>query len=786
MPPGFAGSCHGIGPTLAHRATRVNGRPAGRVLARRACSAAPRPDYARGPMTRRLAERCARHPWRTIGAWLVAVLVAMAAAGAFLADGLTTEQTLTGGPDSVRALELTDDRLAGLEPPTELVVLRAEAGTVDDPAFRTAASELLARAVASGVVEPLVDPRAPAPDQVSEDRRALLVPIRLADPPEDHVETAVRLVEEADALPGVETAIAGEFTLARDFNEISESDLRKGEFRIGLPAALIVLILVFGALVAAALPLVLAVVSIAVALGLTAVVSQGFELSVFVVNMLVAMGLALGIDYALFVVSRVREERAAGRERIAAIATAGATASRAVLFSGSAFVVAMLGLMLVPSSVMRSLATGAILVGIVAVVAALTLLPALLGLLGHRIDSLRVPVIGRRLERSDAEEGRIWVALVRRVTARPAAWLAGTAIVLLALAAPLVTMDIGAAPATDLPDRAVAKRGLALLAESFPQAGSDPAEIVVDAPVGTPAVEAAFADLTRRLEADPAFGTVVLTEYPDRDLTVMTVQVGGDALADEALEAVRTLRDDLVPAAFADSGVEALVGGPTALNLDYFAVMETWLPIVIAVVLALSFVLLTIAFRSVVVAGTSILMNLLSVGAAYGLVVLVFQHGWGAGLFDFRQVDTVEAWVPLFLFAVLFGLSMDYQVFLLSRIRERFTQTGDTRDAVVSGIGSTARIITGAALIIVAVFAGFAAGELVMFQQMGFGVAVALLIDATLVRSVLVPATMTLLGPWNWYLPSWLGWIPHVEVEGASSEGMRERPAPADAGPAPT
>jgi RND superfamily putative drug exporter len=221
-----------------------------------------------------------------------------------------------------------------------------------------------------------------------------------------------------------------------------------------------------------------------------------------------------------------------------------------------------------------------------------------------------------------------------------------------------------------------------------------------------------------------------------------------------------------VPAAFGDVDAEVLVTGTTAENIDYFDVMRTWLPVVLVFVLALSFLLLTVAFRSVVVAATAIGMNLLSIGAAYGLLVLVFQHGFGADLLGFRQVDTIEAWVPLFLFAVLFGLSMDYQVFLLSRIRERYARRGDTTEAVAHGIGSTARLITGAALIIVAVFSGFAAGELVMFQQMGFGVAVALLVDATIIRSVIVPAVMQLLGERNWYLPAWLGWIPHLEIEG--------------------
>ena len=225
-----------------------------------------------------------------------------------------------------------------------------------------------------------------------------------------------------------------------------------------------------------------------------------------------------------------------------------------------------------------------------------------------------------------------------------------------------------------------------------------------------------------------------------------------------------------MPAAFDDVDAEVLVTGTTAENIDYFDVMRDWLPIVFVFVLGLSFVLLTLAFRSVVVSATAILVNLLSVGAAYGLVVAVFQYGWGADLLGFQQVDTIEAWVPLFLFAVLFGLSMDYQVFLLSRIRERYARSGDTTDAIAFGITSTAHIITGAALIIVAVFLGFAMGDLVMFQQMGFGVAVALLIDATLVRSVLVPAAMTLLGRWNWYLPAWLDWLPHVEVERGEAE----------------
>ena len=276
---------------------------------------------------------------------------------------------------------------------------------------------------------------------------------------------------------------------------------------------------------------------------------------------------------------------------------------------------------------------------------------------------------------------------------------------------------------------------------------------------------------------------------PAGDLGVLSVPLVGDPLSDSAVEAVRDLRAEYVPAAFAGSGATVLVTGTTAENIDYFDVMSRWLPIVLVFVLGLSFVLLTLAFRSVVIAATTIALNLLSVGAAYGLLVLVFQEGVGSGLLGFQQVDVIEAWIPLFLFAVLFGLSMDYQVFLLSRIRERYSQTRDTTDAISFGIGSTARIITGAALVIVAVFSGFAAGDLVMFEQMGFGIAIALLIDATLIRSVLVPAAMQLLGDWNWYLPGWLQWLPHFDVEGHAEQaaaGVAARaPAEVRPGPAP-
>jgi uncharacterized membrane protein YdfJ with MMPL/SSD domain len=729
-------------------------------------------------MTERLARTCALHPWRTILAWVLTIVLAFVAVVAFLGGALTTEGEVTNKPESEQAYTLQAERFPqhAEQVATELVVVRSDRFTIDDPEFQARLRELAARAQETGSV---AEAGSPLEDEslVSPDRNAVLIPIRLEG--EDHEEAVAPLieaVEEENGKGGFQVAMTGSATTDHDINELSERDLQNGELRIGLPAALIILVLVFGALVSAAMPLVLAGVSIVVALGLTALVAQGFELSIFVVNMLTGMGLALGIDYALFVVSRFREERAAGAAKLGAIERAGSTASRAVLFSGSAFVLAMLGLLLVQNTIMRSLAVGAILVGIVSVVAALTLLPAILSLLGDRIDRLHVPIVGRNIAGRTRTESRFWGAIVDRVLRRPIISLVAAVALLVVLALPVLGLNIGAAGISTLPDSLISKQGYIALQESFPGAGAEPAEIVIAGDVESPAVQDAIGRLEDRLSGNPTFGAVTVETNPAGDLAIVSVQVSADALSDQAVAAVRDLRSEDVPAAFGGVDARVLVTGVTAENIDYFDVMKFWQPWVLLFVLGLTFVLLTVAFRSIVVAATAIGLNLLSVGAAYGLLVAVFQYGWGAGLLGFQQVDTVEAWVPLFLFAVLFGLSMDYQVFLLSRIRERYTLSGDTTDAVRFGITSTARIITGAALIIVAVFAGFAAGDLVMFQQMGFGIAVALLIDATIIRSVLVPAAMKLLGKWNWYLPAWLEWIPRVEIEGEAP--ARGRPVP--------
>jgi uncharacterized membrane protein YdfJ with MMPL/SSD domain len=526
--------------------------------------------------------------------------------------------------------------------------------------------------------------------------------------------------------------------------------------------------------VAGLVPLLLSLVAIVVALALTALVGQAFDLSVFVVNMLSGMGLALGIDYSLFVLSRYREERRQGRDKADAIGVAGATSSRAVLFSGLAFVLAMFGMVLVPDTILRSLAVGAILVGIVAVIAALTLLPALLSLIGDRIDSLRVPYVGR----SSVGEGRLWSAIVRRVLRRPVASLAISAALLVGATVPVLGIDLGFSGLRTLPDRFTSKQGFNALEEEFGVGTVNTVEVVVDGDVAAAPVRDAVARLADRMEASHDFLRVEIEEHPEARIAIVRALPAGDSNDTRAFEAVEHLREVDIPAELGSLDTRVLITGETAEAVDYFALIRLWLPIVLAFVLGLSLLLLTVAFRSLVIAVKAVLLNLLSVGAAYGLLVLVFQEGVGNELFGFEQVDAIEAWVPLFLFSVLFGLSMDYHVFLLSRIRERYGRTGDNEDAVTHGVASTARLITGAALIIVAVFSGFARGDLVMFQQMGFGVAVSLLIDATLIRSVLLPASMKLLGDWNWYLPRWLEWLPHLDVE---AETAGRRPVAAEA-----
>ncbi|HTX69971.1 MAG TPA: MMPL family transporter [Thermoleophilia bacterium] len=730
-----------------------------------------------------LARGAARRPWLTVTMWIVGLLVAATVIVLVLPGTLTAQYTFLGNPDSKRGLDLLQQRMHLPQKANEVVIVRSGGTTTASPAFRAYVLGLQRQiaAVGPGVVDSVASAwRGGGKTLVSADGRTAILPIQMAgdlNAAEKNIDRVHAIVHAADGKGGFSTLITGTASINSDFSHTAETDLRRAE-GIGVPIALVILLLVFGAVVAAGLPVVLSLVAITAAIALTALVGRTFSVSVFAINMISMMGLATGIDYSLFIISRFREERAKGRDKIDAIAVTGGTASRAVLFSGLTVVVALVALLLVPTNIFASLAIGAMLVVAMAVVAALTLLPAVLSILGDRVNSLKIPYLGKRLLEGRASGRTSWIARVaQRAMRRPAITLVVGVAVLLLFAYPALSMKTGVSGVSTFPNSFQSKQGFAILDKQFSAGQVSPVQIVVDGRVDQPAVQAAIARLKGELAADPAFGPVQTQVAQTGDLALVSVPVNGDSVGSHALNTVRDLRSTLIPRAFDGSGANVYVTGQTAGNLDYIDIVNAYFPWVVALVLSLSFVLLLVAFRSVVIPAKAILMNLLSVGAAYGLVTLVSIKGWGASLLGFQQVPQIEQWVPLFLFAVLFGLSMDYQVFLLSRVKEAWDRTGDNTLAVSEGVGATAGIITGAALIMVAVFAGFASGSLVMFQQVGFGLAVAVLLDATVIRTLLVPAAMKLLGRWNWYLPSWLEWLPHLSIEGAPEP-------PASAGPA--
>ncbi len=730
--------------------------------------------------TGRIARFAGRRPWITIGAWLVALVVSVVLVGTLLGDSLTTEDSMKNNPESLQAQSLLGERLGHSGGNvTDMVVVRSPNQTVDDVGYRAYVEELhseltgLGDDVVVGVAHYYVTEDE---SMVSADRRTTIVPVELAD--KEKVDLVHEVVDRANEGGSFEVFITGEATMEEELIEIAEKDPQTGE-TIGIGVALVVLALVFGAIAAALLPIVLAIAAIVAALGATALVGQAFELSFFVTNMITMMGLAVGIDYSLFIVSRYREERERGLGKLDAISVAGPTASRTVMFSGMTVVLALTGLLILPVSTFQSLGAGAILVVIAAVLASMTLLPAVLGLMGDKVNAIRIPFIQRRKTGQPAGAGGgFWYWTARAVMRRPVVSMLVAAGLLLASASSYIDINLGEAGVSALPDGLRSKEAFLVLQEEFGFGQDLPAVVVIDGQTDSESVQAAIENLEGALASDPAFLPGDLDIYAEADLSVLSARLTGDPLGQEAMDALTRLREDYVPAAFDGVPANALVTGETAEIADFNQTTDTYTPIVFAFVLGLSFLLLTVAFRSIVVPATSIIMNLLSVGAAYGLVVLVFQKGVGADLLGFQQIDTVGTWLPLFLFSILFGLSMDYHVFLLSRIRERFDQTGDNDEAVAFGLRSTGRLITGAALIMVAVFGGFALGDLVMMQQFGFGLAVAVFMDATIVRSVLVPSVMKILGDRNWYFPGWLEWIPRVGLEASQPSTAQPVPQP--------
>ena len=749
-------------------------------------------------MTERLARVSARRPWIVVGAWVVLVLIALALIRSLLPSATTTDFRLAGRYESERAADLLEDRLRGPEKLAEIVIVQSPSLTVDDEAYRAKVEAVhkeiaaLGPGTISGGIDgqPLfhyyqaVDAGPPiAPEDlerllpllVSADRRTVLMHYTLAGTPQEATENVgdiLHVVEEADGVDGFRVLIGGDASVAFETNELARRDLEKGE-RFGVPVALIVLLLLFGAVVATMLPLGLAVVSIVVALAAVAVIGQYNQLLFFVTMFIVMIGLAVGIDYSLLIVSRFKEEMGRGLQPKEAAAKTGGTAGRTVFFSGATVVLALVGLLIVPASFYQSLALGAILVVLASLAATLTLLPAVLALLGPRVDLLSVPFLTRfSLKSPEATEHGFWEAVTRAVTRYPIVSILAIGVPLIALTVFYFGIRTGLNDVNTFPDSAKTKEAFILFEEEFsdgevsPAGLLSPAEIVIAGDMDDPQVQEAIAQLERSIVDSPDFPVPALREVNDAgDLALLTLPFPGKSNSRAATEKLIGLRDTHIPAAFDGVPAEVYVGGVTAEATDFYGIVDVYTPIVFAFVLGLSFIILMMVFRSIVIPIKAIIMNLLSVGATYGLLVLVFQKGVAADLLGFQHAEVIDAWIPLFLFTILFGLSMDYHVFLLSRIRERYDETGDNARSVAYGLRSTGGLITGAALIMVVVFGAFAAGDTIINQQVGFGLAVAVLLDATLVRSVLVPASMEVLGRGNWYLPSWLSWLPDLRVE---------------------
>ncbi len=798
-----------------------------------------------------LSRASSRHPWRVIGIWVAVFLIMGGLSGALLGGVLNNDISFTNKPESIKAQDIVDSTFTADQPgvSTEYVIVSSADATVDDAAYQAYVKQLqgaLAADTAVVAAPPTTyfDVAQQAPDQaaslVSKDQRSTLIPVPIVK--DDSATIAdLRTLLADQGSDAFTTELAGQATLNADFAKVAEEDARKGE-SIGIAVALVTLVIVFAAIVAALVPVGIAVVAIVIALGITALVGQLVEFNLFVTNIISMIGLAVGIDYSLFIVSRFREERKKGFEKLDAIGAAGATASRAVFFSGMTVVLALLGMFIIPTTIFRALAAGAIFVTLVSIAASMTLLPAMLAKLGDRSNwpylarganvlvllfvvlsagvggailgvglnaagaasalvtaGTLVGVVGgawlmvravnrdrlaflSRFSRPDGVEfdkrGGVWDRVTRSVMARPWVFLIISVLILGGLGSFYFQMNKGSSTGISaLPDTIESKAAFVTLEQQFAGGLTDPALIIVTGDVASPQARAAIKELRAAIGADPIFAPQTqVTQSPDGTAVQISAFFRGETQSDASFAAIDQLRTESVPAAFGGvQGVQVYVGGNTAIFDDFLSVTDTYQWVVLAFVLGLSFLLLMVVFRSVVVPLKAIIMNLLSVAAAYGAVTLVFQKGVGINFFNsigfhFHQSDAIEAWLPLFLFSILFGLSMDYHVFLLSRIREEYDKTHDNTEAVAYGLRTTAGIITGAAIIMVVVFTGFASGSLGPLQQMGFGLAVAVFLDATIVRTLLVPASMRLLGDRNWYLPGWLEWLPKLNVEGHEPE----------------
>ncbi|CAA9474378.1 MAG: Integral membrane protein [uncultured Solirubrobacteraceae bacterium] len=707
----------------------------------------------------------ARHRRTAILGWLAFVIAAAVGGGSL---GLNTFAWQENGPgESGRADAAVYEAFP--QSAGEMVLIQSETGSATDPGFRAAVADVQRRLEAvphvSGVSGPYDEGRQ---GLISRDGRSALVNFEIAGDfqlAQERVDPALAAVAAAAAAhPELRIEQFGDASVSKALGEVFERDFRRAE-TLSLPITLIILVIAFGSLVAAGLPVLLALSAVAGTIGLISIVSQALPVDESISSLVLLIGLAVGVDYSLFYLRREREERAAGRDAEAALEAAAATSGRAVLISGFTVMVAMAGMYFTGSATFSSFATGTILVVAVAMIGSITVLPALLSKLGDRVERGRIPFLGRRRERPGGS--RLWGAALDRVLGHPKLAVALATALLLGLSIPALSLKTGVPGTDSLPRDLAVMQTFDRIEAAFP-GGPLPAVVAVEADdVTSPAVTAAIAEMEERALATGRMREPVqVSVSPDKSVAQVLVPLTGDGADEQSKQALATLREQILPATIGRvDGVEVNVSGMTAQNEDFNALMAARGPVVFAFVLTMAFLLLLITFRSIVIPIKAILLNLLSVGAAYGVLVLGFQQGHLEGLLGFESTGTITSWLPLFLFVILFGLSMDYHVFILSRIREAHDRGMSTDEAVASGIRSTAGVVTSAAVVMVAVFAIFATLTALEFKQMGVGLAVAILIDATIVRGILLPASMKLLGDWNWYFPKRLRWLPTASPE---------------------
>jgi RND superfamily putative drug exporter len=666
-----------------------------------------------------------------------------------------------------RADKLIENAGFDTEEQGEFVLVQSKTQTADSKAFRLAVKDVTTTLSAFPEVRKLHSPLDAAhADQISKDRHSALVQF---SPEGDYDEATAYIDELVAAVDGVEQHHPG-FTIEESGSASTGKavdDAFAGMLAtaglISIPLTLVILLVVFGSLVAALVPLLLAITAVMATTGLVALPSGLVPMDESVSEVILLIGLAVGVDYSLFYLRREREERSAGRGERAALEAAAATSGRAVLISGLTVMIAMAGMFLSGDKSFMSFSLATMMVVAVAMLGSLTVLPALLAWLGDRVEKVRVPFVHRL--RSTNGEARFWGAILTRVLRRPVVWGATAAAVLVALTIPAFQLNT---VTTGIDDIAISEiEPYKRVVDAFP-GGPDPAVVAVKADDVTtgPAAEA-IADLKREALASGQMNDPIEIETSrDRTVAQVSIPLAGNGSDQASKAALTTLRDELLPQTVGKvDGVEYAVTGTTAADRDWSAAMQKTAPLIFAFVLLFAFAILLVSFRSIVIAAKAIVLNLLSVGAAYGLLVAVFQWGWGEGLLNFDSNGGITPWLPMFLFVILFGLSMDYHVFILSRIREAYDRGLDTEAAVTHGIKTTAGVVTSAATVMVGAFAVFAILPVIDMKEMGIGLAAAVLIDATIVRAVLLPAAMKLLGDWNWYLPTWLDWLPRLEHE---------------------